>query len=190
MKSELCSDDRLYIKTCSEYIAGLDGMLVDELERRTNSNYPSRFIVKWLNIPQIRLDDWKHMINKNTNVRTSFIHFTRGELVIDCWKNNKKPKKRSREPDTKQHTFHWDLKDVAAPHKKKMSTFLTDIGNMLECQCNATIEHKQDVYECSITLYEPLHYQAFQDIQQKHKDIVQDIVIKIPKNNIVITINI
>ena len=31
-----------------DMITTLDGILLDELERRTNSNYPSRFAVKWL----------------------------------------------------------------------------------------------------------------------------------------------
>lgn len=188
VKNELCDQDKKYIQLCSDIITSLDGMLLDELERRTNSNYPSRFVVKWLHVPQLTFEDWKRLIDKNTNVRHSLIHFTRGELVIDCWKQNKKPKKRSRDPERYTHSYKWDLKHVDTSHKNKIKKILSDIANILECQCAVQIDKKDDAYECKFTLYEPLYYQAFSDIQQLYKTNIQSTIIKIEKNNVCICI--
>ncbi len=190
VKNELCDEDKKYIQSCSDMITTLDGILLDELERRTNSNYPSRFVVKWLHIPQLTFGDWKRLVDKNTNVRHSMIHFTRGELVIDCWKKNKKPKKRSRDPERYTHKYDWDLKHVDTPHKNKMKKILSDIANILECQCAVQIDKKDDAYECILTLYEPLYYQSFSTIHEQYKDQIQSTTIKIQKNNVCMTLKL
>lgn len=189
MKSELSSNDKQYVDYCSKVVTALEGMVIDDLERRTSSNYPSRFIVKWINIPQITFQEWKTLIDKNSNVKDSFIHFRRNEMVIDCWKENKRPKKRSRDPEIQDNKTTWDLKDVDMPHKNKIKKICNAFGQMLTCQCACSIQKINDFYQCNFTVFEAIHYESFANFYRKNRTQITKIVIKIPKDQIIIHIN-
>ena len=84
-----------FVEKTSNYISSINGCISTELSLRTNTKYPSRYIVLISGLPKITLHDFIQISTTNGNIREIVVNMAEGTVKIDVWRQGKKIKKKN-----------------------------------------------------------------------------------------------
>jgi hypothetical protein len=147
-----------FVEKTLHYISSIRGAVKTNLTLRTNTKYPTRYIILISGLPTMTINDFCNIKNMNQNIRSIHMSMATASVKIDIWRDGKKRsdnKKKRRRYTTVQKDLKYDLACVDKHDKKCLRQLLKGLNahDDIECQFKISIDTSvPDVYLISVDI--------------------------------------
>jgi hypothetical protein len=149
----LNSSETAFVEKTLHYISSIDGCILNELTLRTNTKYPSRYIIQISGLPKISLHDFVQICTTNANIREITINIYEATINIDVWRQNKNKKKKKRK---RERTVALDLTNMTLDLSNVATQDKSCLKNLV--QSFTKMKNVQTQFDCSVDTTEPEMY--------------------------------
>jgi hypothetical protein len=160
-----------FVEKTLHYISSIRGVVKTSLTLRTNTKYPTRYIILISGLPKMTMKDFNNIKNMNENIRSIRMSMATASVKIDIWRHQKKPpkskKKRKRSRKIVRKDLRYDLTYVDKHDKKCLIQLLRGMNahEDIECQFKINIDTSvPEVYLLSVDIRDEIRLEPLIDI--------------------------
>jgi hypothetical protein len=162
----LQQSETAFVEKTLHYISSIRGAVKTNLTLRTNTKYPTRYIILISGLPTMTMNDFYNIKNMNDNIRSIRLSMASASVKIDIWRDGKKrptnKKKRRLRQKTVRKDLEYDLSYVDKHDKKCLKQLLRGMNAHadIECQFKINIDTSlPEVYMISVDIRDEVRLQ-------------------------------
>jgi|TARA_B110000483_G_C18001501_1_gene467474 anti-anti-sigma regulatory factor len=181
--------EKAFVEKTLQYISSINGCIETDLNLRTNTKYPSRFIILISGLPKITLHDFIQISTTNGNIREITVNVAEGTVKIDVWRQNKnknsKKKKRKRERSVVKTEVN--LSNVDKMDKKCLQTLVEAFAKLKNVQTQFVTRvdtSDPEIYSIGMYIFDNLSIRDIVDIQHQSRTYCREIIFNFPQKQI------
>mgnify|MGYP006091518289 FL=1 len=178
-----------FVEKTLNYISSINGCISTELSLRTNTKYPSRYIVLISGLPKITLHDFIQISTTNGNIREIVVNMAEGTVKIDVWRQGKKikKKKQKRKRDISILQTETDLSNVDKRDLNCIRMLIQDFAKLknVQTQFETKVETSNpEMYSISMLIMDNISIRDIVNIQHKSRTFCRTILFNFPHKQI------
>lgn len=178
-----------FVEKTLQYISSIEGCIANDLRLRTNTKYPSRYIILISGLPKITLHDFIQISTTNNNIREITVNLSVGTVTIDVWRQNKKKnnKKKKRKRSSETVKTEVDLSTVDKRDQKCLETLVKSFAKLknVETQFVTLVDSSDpEMYSISMHIFDSLSIRDVVDIQHRSRTYCREIIFNFPQKQI------
>jgi hypothetical protein len=181
--------EQAFVEKTLQYVSSIEGCVETDLNLRTNTKYPSRYIILISGLPKITLHDFIQISTTNGNIREITVNVAEGTVKIDVWRQNKnkntKKKKRKRESTLVKTELN--LTNVDKRDHKCLQTLIQSFAKLKNVQTQFVTRvdtSDPEIYSISMHIMDSLSIRDIVDIQHKSRTYCREIIFYFPQKRI------
>jgi len=181
--------EQAFVEKTLQYISSIEGCVETDLNLRTNTKYPSRYIILISGLPKTTLHDFIQISTTNNNIREITVNVAEGTVKIDVWRKNKnkstKKKKRKREQTLVKTEL--DLTNVDKRDHKCLQALVESFAKLKNVQTQFVTRvdtSDPEIYSISMHIMDSLSIRDIVNIQHQSRTYCREIIFNFPQKRI------
>ena len=181
--------EQAFVEKTLQYISSIEGCVETDLNLRTNTKYPSRYIILISGLPKITLHDFIQISTTNGNIREITVNVAEGTVKIDVWRQNKNKstKKKKRKRETSLVKSDVDLSNVDKTDHKCLKTLVESFAKQKNVQTQFVTRvdtSDPEIYSISMHIMDSLSIRDIVNIQHQSRTYCREIIFHFPRKRI------
>jgi len=181
--------EQAFVEKTLQYISSINGCVETDLNLRTNTKYPSRFIIMISGLPKITLHDFIQISTTNGNIREITVNVAEGTVKIDVWRQNKNKstKKKKRKRETSLVKTDVDLSNVDKTDHKCLQTLVESFSKLKKIQTQFVTRvdtSDPEIYSIEMHIFDSLSIRDIVNIQHQSRTYCREIILNFPQKQI------
>jgi hypothetical protein len=181
--------EQAFVEKTLQYISSINGCVETDLNLRTNTKYPSRFIIMISGLPKITLHDFIQISTTNGNIREITVNVAEGTVKIDVWRQNKNKstKKKKRKRETSLVKTDVDLSNVDKTDHKCLQTLVESFSKLKKIQTQFVTRvdtSDPEIYSIEMHIFDSLSIRDIVNIQHQSRTYCREIIFNFPQKQI------
>jgi hypothetical protein len=181
--------EQAFVEKTLQYISSINGCVENDLNLRTNTKYPSRFIILISGLPKITLHEFIQIATTNSNIREITVNVAEGTVKIDVWRQNKNKstKKKKRKRETSLVKSELDLSNVDKTDHKCLQTLVESFSKLKNVQTQFVTRvdtSDPEIYSIEMHIFDSLSIRDIVNIQHQSRTYCREIIFHFPQKRI------
>jgi len=181
--------EQAFVEKTLQYISSINGCVETDLNLRTNTKYPSRFIILISGLPKITLHEFIQISTTNNNIREITINVAEGTVKFDVWRQNKNKnrKKKKRKRETNVVKTELDLSTVNKRDHKCLQTLVQSFAKQknVQTQFVTSVDTSDpEIYSIEMHIFDNLSIRDIVNIQHQSRTYCREIIFNFPRKRI------
>jgi len=181
--------EQAFVEKTLQYISSIEGCVETDLNLRTNTKYPSRFIILISGLPKTTLHDFIQISTTNGNIREITVNVAEGTVKIDVWRKNKNKstKKKKRKRETNVVKTELDLTNVDKRDHICLQALIQSFAKLKNVQTQFVTRvdtSDPEIYSISMHIMDSLSIRDIVNIQHQKRTYCREIIFNFPQKRI------
>ena len=182
--------DRVFIRKTIEFINTLPGADKDSILVQTNTSFPSRYVLKICNLPNMTLNDFESIKTLAPRLRCITMSLKENWLKIDMWKNGATSRKIKRKLSLNTKRT-WNLKSIGSQDHGMLKRLLDGFSNLPSLPCQFHVDVVNDppnYYYLDIVSNDIVNEKEVGEFKHTFRAFVKKVVFNFPVGSIKVTV--